>query len=874
MPDGVSVARARRSTVDYDLLPPDAIERIPSPPCRPRLRRAFSIQEIRLPNNYVPSIDVGSSKKSRLKRIFPYKKAKRLLVSALVSLTPKASYDSNQTNSLPLGVVERPENRSTSETRQPSTGHLKEELPTRKKRRFMGLSIMSRSSIGGNSWRPFFNTETSTSGNVINPASPTSGMIGTPRTLNSQKCAGEEEKPLASVNEISCSIFLAEPVIYLMGLDHDGTIRDINGTNVALLRGTLRLNVTKNAKLKAVSLKFSGHAKTIWPEGIPPNNFSNSEECPLRTQFIPFFNALYKGSESSYGDLCNYTLRDSNSTVPSASNQASESPKQNQQGSFLLSGITNRAGKYNTVPLISEGKKISVPSIKIQQKSDSMLSSVQTKGYKVFYPGVYDYSFELPIDNNLPETTNLLMAKIKWELEATIERAGAFKTKLVGKKEVPVVRVPSQDSLELVEPIAVSRTWDQHLNYDIIISGKSFPIGSKIPIAIKLTPLAKVHVHKVKVFLSENIEYFARRKSVHRKDIKKRLLLLEKAAGKPVAKEFWPSEVKILGGELTEEEREMRRLEAMQLREAEAKRNNTSPEPLPIRSENLLGDIDLGVDKWCRQTEIEMSVQIPTCETMEKDRTKRLSHDCSWTNVNVNHWLKILIRLSRYDADDPSKRRHYEISVDSPVTLLNCRATLANISLPEYSGLNLEIQGTQQVCGCQSSRQANQTSASLDPSNEISSMAHQPSSNLFSPGPSRPAFSNSPTHILASAQRPIHLLRSPSFQPPPFDAEQPPPPIITPPPLYDKVIGTPSHDGLADYFVRLGEYEGEAIEDEDTISPADNNCVNASNSYTNSGRQTEIMDLSQEYTFGMTGTNSITAAHTPESQRHELKEKK
>ena len=47
------------------------------------------------------------------------------------------------------------------------------------------------------------------------------------------------------------------------------------------------------------------------------------------------------------------------------------------------------------------------------------------------------------------------------------------------------------------------------------------------------------------------------------------------------------------------------------------------------------------------------------------------------------------------------------------------------------------------------------------------------------------------------------MLRYPSYAPPPFDADQPPPPIISPPPNYDNVIGTPSHDGLADYFARM-----------------------------------------------------------------------
>lgn len=51
-------------------------------------------------------------------------------------------------------------------------------------------------------------------------------------------------------------------------------------------------------------------------------------------------------------------------------------------------------------------------------------------------------------------------------------------------------------------------------------------------------------------------------------------------------------------------------------------------------------------------------------------------------------------------------------------------------------------------------------------------------------------------------QRPIHLLRNPSFNPPPFDAEQPPP-LITPPPEYDSIVG--HGEGLADYFARLAD---------------------------------------------------------------------
>jgi hypothetical protein len=63
--------------------------------------------------------------------------------------------------------------------------------------------------------------------------------------------------------------------------------------------------------------------------------------------------------------------------------------------------------------------------------------------------------------------------------------------------------------------------------------------------------------------------------------------------------------------------------------------------------------------------------------------------------------------------------------------------------------------------------------------------------------------------------RPIHLLRAPSFNPPAFEDEEPPPPLITPPPQYDSIASPTS--GLADYFARLSDaYD----DDEDSDDPS------------------------------------------------------
>ncbi|PQE15682.1 Arrestin domain-containing protein [Rutstroemia sp. NJR-2017a BBW] len=666
----------------------------------------------------------------------------------------------------------------------------------------------------------------------------------------------DSEKPVASSNGVYVYIKLAEPIIYLSGLDHDGTTRDSSSNSSAILRGKLQLNITKSAKIKAVTLKFTGRARTEWPEGIPPAKTETFEEDSLRTQVLPFFNASYIGSEVGYGTLCNYVLRDKvgNTSVTPLSSGL-DSP------GFSLPIIGGR-NRSSTLMSSRETKRLSLQSNQSRSfgKGDSpFVSTPQQKGYKIFHPGVYEYSFEIPIDNNSPETTKLPLASVIWQLEAFVERAGTFRPNLQGFKEVPVIRTPSIESLELVEPISISRNWEDQLHYEIMISGKSFPLGSRIPIAFKLTPLAKVHVHKIKVLVTENLEYTTGNRKVTRKDVQKKLLLLEKSAGRPLAKEYSHQEVRVLrGGESSPEDRAQARASAMREREREARRLGIQPLPLPEPAENMLGDLDLGVDHFIGSTELEMSVQLPTCEMMEKDKTKRLVHDCTWKNVSTHHWIKIVMRISRKDPEDPTgkKRRHFEISIDSPFTILSCHASQPQLALPAYADIGKEnSQARNRVCGC--------PNAAMESQSTLASLNAGSFDNLSLASPARPETAAQPlrpppqAHLAMhnAVQRPIHMLRNPSYNPPAFDAEDPPPPMPTPPPMYDQVVGTPSHDGLADYFSRLSEeYDDEDhTDDEDVERAVRRGRVNVAHPHTPGGRINRSMDISRDFMFTTAG---------------------
>lgn len=310
----------------------------------------------------------------------------------------------------------------------------------------------------------------------------------------------EVPKPVASGSGVTCSILMAEPNVFLSGFDHEhDSQRESSAGGTALLRGKLHLCVSKNVKIKTVQLKLVGRARTEWPEGIPPLKQDVVEEESLRTQVLTFFNAMNDGWETEYGNQCTYQLR-ATSANSSTTNLATL-PRVNNLKPVSASGRGGLTAK--------ELKRLSLQSAQSRSfgKGDSVTVLTQaTKGFKIFSPGTYDYFFELPIDHHQLETIKLQYGSVRWELHATVDRAGAFKPNLHGMK-VSIVRLPDQMSL---------------------------PIGSKIPIAFKLTPLAKVQVHKLKVYVTETVEYWTNDKRVTRKDPGRKILLLEKSAGKPL----------------------------------------------------------------------------------------------------------------------------------------------------------------------------------------------------------------------------------------------------------------------------------------------------------------------------------------------------
>lgn len=422
----------------------------------------------------------------------------------------------------------------------------------------------------------------------------------------------DEEKPLAHGNGVSVGVHLAEPVLFLQGFENG----EAAPGNTAMLRGSLHVRVAKAAKIKAITLKFKGRAITKWPEGIPPRKTEFDETNTIMNHTWPFFNAQFdsaeKGTNADHVQL--FKSGDGSSSKLDPLGRSSPNPS-----------AMNLSAK--------EAKKLSLSvnqSRSFGKGGTPSGPSVAAKGYRTFLPGDYIYNFELPIDSRLPESIDVELGNVKYELEATVERSGAFRANLVGSKEVILIRAPAEGSLEQVEPIAISRNWEDQLHYDIVISGKSFPLGAQVPIAFKLTPLAKVQCHRIKVLVTENIEYFCSNKHVHRMEPTRKVQLFEKRSDSEPTSTFPGSTMRITAGGGIPYDARVRA----------ARGETVTPSDTTNLLGNLEGDTNIG------PTEMEFNVQLPSCHTMkERDRHQRLHFDTTYQNIQVHHWIKVCAAL-------------------------------------------------------------------------------------------------------------------------------------------------------------------------------------------------------------------------------------
>lgn len=407
----------------------------------------------------------------------------------------------------------------------------------------------------------------------------------------------------------------------------------------SLLRGSLVVRVLRPTKIKSITLNFKGHMQTDWPEGIPPKRNVYEETSDLMQHSWPFYQL--DANHSSHGAHIHVANSKVNleeyfhSSNDAGSSQLGTAVSTNplESASTFAASLIRRA----TSPL---GGGLLSPSLTPVTSND--LQSIISPGSELkqgcFAPGDYVYNFEHLIPALAPESTRVTFGSVDYFLEAVVARQGTFKPVLRGKLPINIVRVPMDNSVEENEPIVIERDWEDFLRYEIVVASKSVVLDSYLPMSLKFIPLnGKVALHRIRVFIIEECNYYCQNKKVHRSEPSRKFLLLEHKASK-----------------------------SQSLLNKDGKPVDDSPnsttEVLP------------------RDLEFQMFVPY----TINKKFNFQIHPDSAVENIQCTHWIKICLRLSKPNPENGGKRKHFEISIDSPIHLYSPLAAHNNTLLPIY----------------------------------------------------------------------------------------------------------------------------------------------------------------------------------------------
>ncbi|KAJ9097265.1 hypothetical protein QFC21_004934 [Naganishia friedmannii] len=282
--------------------------------------------------------------------------------------------------------------------------------------------------------------------------------------------------------------------------------------------------------------------------------------------------------------------------------------------------------------------------------------------WKEFRKGTYNYPISFSVPASCPPTIHADFGSVVYRLKATVVRVGALSPNFVEEQEVTLIASPGEDDLEETENVIVERQWEDQLRYLIALSGKAFPIGGQIPMSLRFMPMSKCKIYRLSATIEEKIDYFALDKRVARHEaVKKYPLMALKHDGKP------PEPLLPILSESTE----AIWTSPLAAFAVQAMTGNDTEDDAVASLLNPVGP-------WYLDT----TLQVPDCSSRIRFTTKHAK-----TNMSISHWLKLIIRVERGDdvaVDAKGRRKQFDIIIETPLHLLDCRSNSQWNSLPTY----------------------------------------------------------------------------------------------------------------------------------------------------------------------------------------------
>lgn len=264
----LSQVQSHRGTIYYTPTSPIEKPRLPIPPFQSRERRPHSIHITRFPSGfafYEPAhpqpnpIEPVKRTNSDYKKLISKRGAKKFITSLLSPFASKAKEET------PVVVDARS---ISPEYASPSTP-----LPVSRARTLDSYSLATATVMPANRNSTVMSETFALASPGLNgmrdgnrPKSSSSPTV----SIFSQHSPTKKPdmcKPVVHGGGVTGYVILTEPYIILTGFEHDGRPRQTENA-LAMIRGVLKLHVTKTVKIKKVYLKLAGVCETAWPEGM------------------------------------------------------------------------------------------------------------------------------------------------------------------------------------------------------------------------------------------------------------------------------------------------------------------------------------------------------------------------------------------------------------------------------------------------------------------------------------------------------------------------------------------------------------------------------------------------------------------------------
>ncbi|WFD08096.1 hypothetical protein MVES1_003465 [Malassezia vespertilionis] len=466
---------------------------------------------------------------------------------------------------------------------------------------------------------------------------------------------------------------VAEPVVFLSGSTPGHEELEDASRPPPQLRGMVKLSLPRPTRVKDIILTLTGVVRTDWPEGLGQNRIEMAEQIPLlrlKTSVFRTGDGLPIPLDTMHdAALPVVTLNDPTKQNAGAMHtridDIGREPNSNMHSNIAARPAPLHSARKGAFKGLLDGLRLPSRPAPAEPCVEAACSSPPARAeWFELRKGDYQFPFSVSLPLDLPPTLHADFGHLEYMLKATLMRSGPLAGNVSDQREVTLVEAPDPETNAAADSIVVSRTCEDMLSYVATIAGRSFPIGTSIPLTLKFMPENKIRIHRITITLEEQTDYFANERKTMRREVPRKWTMLRLSSPRNSTSPLLP----IL---------------------------SDAPHPLTDSPIEPYVDAAAALDQAHAHeiTLAPLSPSGPWCLAMDLTvsmaQQKKINISCQHprSNITIHHLLKITIRVeSPAHAPDTSgeKRRIIDIVIGVPITLTHSHTSLEWVSLPSY----------------------------------------------------------------------------------------------------------------------------------------------------------------------------------------------